>query len=398
MKRSILLAAATLGAIFTIAAQEANKPEGYKFTDTKTVKTVPVTNQYKSGTCWCFSTVSFIEEEILRAGGPEIKLSEMWIVRNIYFEKAVKYVRLHGSLNFAVGGAAHDVTHAIEKYGIVPREVYKGLNYGTEMPEFGEIDEVLKAYVDAVIKNKNGKLTPAWQDGLNAILDAYFGERPETFTYEGKEYTPHTFAESLPVKMSDYIEFSSYTHHPFYSSFIIEVPDNWLWGEVYNVPLNEMMQVIDDAIAEGHPVAWGTDVSEKGFRGAKAIGIIPEEAEKNMVGSDAERWGKLSSAEKEAQIYSLDQPVKEKTITQEMRQTAYDNYETTDDHGMVIVGSAVDQKGNHYYKVKNSWDTNNKYEGYFYVSEPYFLAKTVDILVHRNAIPAATAKKIGLKK
>lgn len=398
MKRSILLAAALLGAVLTAAAQEANKPEGYKFTDTKTVKTVPVTNQYKSGTCWCFSTVSFIEEEILRAGGPEIKLSEMWIVRNIYFEKAVKYVRLHGSLNFAVGGAAHDVTHAIEKYGIVPREVYKGLNYGTEMPEFGEIDEVLKAYVDAVIKNKNGKLTPAWQDGLNAILDAYFGERPETFTYEGKEYTPHTFAESLPVKMSDYIEFSSYTHHPFYSSFIIEVPDNWLWGEVYNVPLNEMMQVIDDAIAEGHPVAWGTDVSEKGFRGAKAIGIIPEEAEKNMVGSDAERWGKLSSAEKEAQIYSLDQPVKEKTITQEMRQTAYDNYETTDDHGMVIVGSAVDQKGNHYYKVKNSWDTNNKYEGYFYVSEPYFLAKTVDILVHRNAIPAATAKKIGLKK
>ena len=184
MKRSILLAAALLGAVLTAAAQEANKPEGYKFTDTKTVKTVPVTNQYKSGTCWCFSTVSFIEEEILRAGGPEIKLSEMWIVRNIYFEKAVKYVRLHGSLNFAVGGAAHDVTHAIEKYGIVPREVYKGLNYGTEMPEFGEIDEVLKAYVDAVIKNKNGKLTPAWQDGLNAILDAYFGERPETFTYE----------------------------------------------------------------------------------------------------------------------------------------------------------------------------------------------------------------------
>ena len=390
MKRSILLAAATLGAIFTIAAQEANKPEGYKFTDTKTVKTVPVTNQYKSGTCWCFSTVSFIEEEILRAGGPEIKLSEMWIVRNIYFEKAVKYVRLHGSLNFAVGGAAHDVTHAIEKYGIVPREVYKGLNYGTEMPEFGEIDEVLKAYVDAVIKNKNGKLTPAWQDGLNAILDAYFGERPETFTYEGKEYTPHTFAESLPVKMSDYIMFSSYTHHPFYSSFIIEVPDNWLWGEVYNVPLNEMMQVIDDAIAEGHPVAWGTDVSEKGFRGAKAIGIIPEEAEKNMVGSDAERWGKLSSAEKEAQIYSLDQPVKEKTITQEMRQTEYDN-------GMVIVGTAVDQNGSPFYKVQNSWGDRGPYEGFYYFSRPFVEYKTMDIMVNKNVVSKELLKKLGLK-
>ncbi len=397
MKRSILLAAALLGAVLTAAAQEANKPEGYKFTDTKTVKTVPVTNQYKSGTCWCFSTVSFIEEEILRAGGPEIKLSEMWIVRNIYFEKAVKYVRLHGSLNFAVGGAAHDVTHAIEKYGIVPREVYKGLNYGTEMPEFGEIDEVLKAYVDAVIKNKNGKLTPAWQDGLNAILDAYFGERPETFTYEGKEYTPHTFAESLPVKMSDYIEFSSYTHHPFYSSFIIEVPDNWLWGEVYNVPLNEMMQVIDDAIAEGHPVAWGTDVSEKGFRGAKAIGIIPEEAEKNMVGSDAERWGKLSSAEKEAQIYSLDQPVKEKTITQEMRQTAYDNYETTDDHGRVIVGTAVDQNGSPFYKVQNSWGDRGPYEGFYYFSRPFVEYKTMDIMVNKNVVSKELLKKLGLK-
>ena len=397
MKRSILLAAALLGAVLTAAAQEANKPEGYKFTDTKTVKTVPVTNQYKSGTCWCFSTVSFIEEEILRAGGPEIKLSEMWVVRNIYFEKAVKYVRLHGSLNFAVGGAAHDVTHAIEKYGIVPREVYKGLNYGTEMPEFGEIDEVLKAYVDAVIKNKNGKLTPAWQDGLNAILDAYFGERPETFTYEGKEYTPHTFAESLPVKMSDYIEFSSYTHHPFYSSFIIEVPDNWLWGEVYNVPLNEMMQVIDDAIAEGHPVAWGTDVSEKGFRGAKAIGIIPEEAEKNMVGSDAERWGKLSSAEKEAQIYSLDQPVKEKTITQEMRQTAYDNYETTDDHGMVIVGTAVDQNGSPFYKVQNSWGDRGPYEGFYYFSRPFVEYKTMDIMVNKNVVSKELLKKLGLK-
>lgn len=397
MKRSILLAAALLGAVLAAAAQEANKPEGYKFTDTKTVKTVPVTNQYKSGTCWCFSTVSFIEEEILRAGGPEIKLSEMWIVRNIYFEKAVKYVRLHGSLNFAVGGAAHDVTHAIEKYGIVPREVYKGLNYGTEMPEFGEIDEVLKAYVDAVIKNKNGKLTPAWQDGLNAILDAYFGERPETFTYEGKEYTPHTFAESLPVKMSDYIEFSSYTHHPFYAPFIIEVPDNWLWGEVYNVPLNEMMQVIDDAIAEGHPVAWGTDVSEKGFRGAKAIGIIPEEAEKNMVGSDAERWGKLSSAEKEAQIYSLDQPVKEKTITQEMRQTAYDNYETTDDHGMVIVGTAVDQNGSPFYKVQNSWGDRGPYEGFYYFSRPFVEYKTMDIMVNKNVVSKELLKKLGLK-
>ena len=197
--------------------------------------------------------------------------------------------------------------------------------------------------------------------------------------------------------MSDYIEFSSYTHHPFYSSFIIEVPDNWLWGEVYNVPLNEMMQVIDDAIAEGHPVAWGTDVSEKGFRGAKAIGIIPEEAEKNMVGSDAERWGKLSSAEKEAQIYSLDQPVKEKTITQEIRQTAYDNYETTDDHGMVIVGTAVDQNGSPFYKVQNSWGDRGPYEGFYYFSRPFVEYKTMDIMVNKNVVSKELLKKLGLK-
>lgn len=397
-KLSMLLTAILACAAVTATAQDEQKaPEGYKFTDTKTVQTVPITNQYRSGTCWCFSTISFLEEEILRARGPQVKLSEMWVVRNIYFEKAVKYVRLHGSLNFAVGGAAHDVTHAIEQYGIVPQEVYKGLNYGTELPEFGEIDEVLKAYVDAILKNKNGKLTPAWQDGLNAILDAYFGPRPETFTYEGKEYTPKSFAESLPIKMSDYIEFGSFTHHPFYKPFVIEVPDNWLWGEVYNVPLDEMMQIVDAAIAEGHPVAWGTDVSEKGFVGSKAIGVIPEVAEKNMVGSDAEKWGKLSSAEKEARIYSLNEPVKEMTITQEMRQTAFDNYETTDDHGMVIVGTAVDQNGSPFYKVQNSWGVRPPYDGFYYFSRPFVEYKTMDIMVNKNVVPKEILKKIGVK-
>jgi bleomycin hydrolase len=324
-------------------------------------------------------------------------LSQMWVVRHAYFDKAIKYVRLHGNLNFAVGGAAHDVTEMIAKYGIVPREVYTGQNYGTELPEFNEIDDVLKAYVEAIIKNGNGKLTPVWQDGLNAILDTYFGKRPETFTYKGKEYTPKSFAESLPIKMEDYIEFSSYTHHPFYSTFILEVPDNWLWHSMYNVPMGEMMQVLDAALAAGRPVAWGTDVSEKGFSRTKAIGVIPEEVAKNTIGSDAERWGKLSDAEKQAMINNLEGPMKEKTITQEMRQEAYDNYLTTDDHGMVIVGTATDQEGNPFYKVQNSWGESGPYKGFYYFSRPFVEYKTMDIMVNKNIVPKEILKKIGLK-
>ena len=392
MKKLFVLAAIVLG--FAVAA---SAQEGYKFTDQKVVKTVPITNQYRSGTCWCFSTLSYLEEEIMAVGGEQMTLSQMWVVRHAYFDKAIKYVRLHGNLNFAVGGAAHDVTEMIAKYGIVPREVYTGQNYGTELPEFNEIDNVLKAYVDAIIKNGNGKLTPVWQDGLNAILDTYFGKRPETFTYNGKEYTPKSFAESLPIKMEDYIEISSYTHHPFYSTFILEVPDNWMWHSMYNLPVGEMMQVLDAALDAGRPVAWGTDVSEKGFSRTQAIGVIPEEVAKNSIGSDAERWGKLTDAEKQAMINNLEGPMKEKTITQEMRQEAYDNYLTTDDHGMVIVGTATDQKGNPFYKVQNSWGESGPYKGFYYFSRPFVEYKTMDIMVNKNIVPKEILKKLGLK-
>ena len=392
MKKLFVLAVLALGFAAAASAQE-----GYKFTDQKVVKTVPITNQYKSGTCWCYSTLSYLEEEIMAVGGEQMTLSQMWVVRHAYFDKAVKYVRLHGNLNFAVGGAAHDVTEMIAKYGIVPREVYTGQNYGTELPEFNEIDDVLKAYVEAIIKNGNGKLTPVWQDGLNAILDTYFGKRPETFTYKGKEYTPKSFAESLPIKMEDYIEISSYTHHPFYSTFILEVPDNWLWHSMYNLPVGEMMQVLDAALEAGRPVAWGTDVSEKGFSRTKAIGVIPEDVEKNSIGSDAERWGKLTDAEKQAMINNLEGPMKEKTITQEMRQEAYDNYLTTDDHGMVIVGTATDQEGNPFYKVQNSWGESGPYKGFYYFSRPFVEYKTMDIMVNKNIVPKEILKKLGLK-
>ena len=393
MKKFALVAALLFGIAISAFAQE-----GYQFTDKKVIgKTVPITNQYRSGTCWCFSTLSFIEEDIIAFGGEEMTLSQMWVIRHAYFDKAIKYVRLHGHLNFAVGGAAHDVTEMIAKYGIVPLEAYPGYNYGTTLPEFGEIDAVLKAYVEAIIRNENGKLTTAWINGLNAILDAYFGVRPETFTYNGKEYTPKSFAESLPVKMEDYVEFTSFTHHPFYSTFALEVPDNWMWGEMYNLPLEEMVAIVDATLEAGHPVAWGTDVSEKGFNGGKAIGVVPEAVEKNLIGSDAEKWGKLSEAEKRAKINNLEGPMKEMIITQEMRQEAFDNYQSTDDHGMVIVGTAEDQAGNPFFKVQNSWGESGPYKGFYYFSRPFFEYKTMDIMVHKSMVPKEIKKKIGLK-
>ncbi len=397
MKKLFTLLVGLLALSGTLTAQEeAPKAEGFQFTDQQIAPITPVKDQHRSGTCWCFSTLSFLEAEILKQGGEEIHLSEMWIVRNIYFEKAIKYVRLHGALNFAVGGASHDVTHGIKQYGIVPQEVYPGFNYGTDKPHFNEIDAVLKSYVDAIIQAPNKKLTTAWQQGLNAILDAYFGPMPEHFTWQGKEYTPHSFAESLPINIDDYVSLSSYTHHPFYTQFVMEVPDNWLWGTVYNLPLEELMQTVDYAIEQGYTIEWATDVSEKGFSRTKAIGIVPDSNLDGLDGTEAERWGRLTEAELERALYSFDGPVRELRITQEMRQTAFDNYETTDDHGMVIVGTAVDQQGNPYFKVLNSWGVRGPYAGYFYFSRPFFEYKTMSILINKNAIPKAIRKKLGL--
>ncbi len=403
--KKILTTVLTLCVAFAAAAQtpeqpaEEKKAEGYVFTDVKVLPTTPVKNQHRSGTCWCYSTLTFLEGEILRAGGEEMHLSEMFLVRHSFMDKAVKYVRLHGELNFAEGGAAHDVTAGIKAHGIVPHEVYPGFNYGTDKPDFHELSAVLKAYLDAVIKAGDKTALPlstAWQRGFNAILDEYFGELPETFTYEGKEYTPETFAASLPIRMDDYVDISSFTHHPFYTQFIMEVPDNWMWGTVYNVPLDDMMAIVDNALENNYPLAWGTDVSEKGFSRTKAIGIVPVADLDGMNGTESARWGKLTEAEKEAALYKFDKPGKEKEITQEMRQEAFDNYLTTDDHGMVIVGTAVDQAGNEYFKVQNSWDVRPPYDGYWYFSRPFVAYKTISVMVNKNAIPKEIRKKLGL--
>ena len=391
MKKMIVLA---LALMIGAGAMAQDAPKGYQFTDQVVNPATSVKDQSRSGTCWAFSCLGFIESEIMRNGGEELDLSVMWVVRNIYFEKAVKYVRLHGHLNFAVGGNAGDVITAIRDYGIVPTEVYPGLNYGTAKPHFDEIDAVLKAYVEAVVSQR--KLTTAWQDGLNGILDAYFGEMPETFVYNGKEYTPKSFAESLPLNLDEYVDLTSYTHHPFYERFTLEVPDNWRCHQQYNLPLDELMRTLDYALDNGYTVEWAADVSEQGFNRQLAIGIIPETELESMEGTEAEKWGALSREERMRALYSFDEPVQERVITQEMRQEAYDNYETTDDHGMQIVGYAVDQTGARFYRVKNSWDVRPPYDGYYYFSRAFLEYKTMSFLVNVNSIPKDIRKKLGL--
>lgn len=395
---NLLLAGLVMTTLAVTAQDKTEEDKGYQFTAIKEIPCTPVKDQFRSGTCWSFSGLGFIEAEMLRIGKPTVDLSEMFVVHHTYSDKAIKYVRLHGSLNFGAGGAFHDVTNVIKQYGAVPEEVYSGLNYGEEKHVHTELDRILLDQVKAVADNPNKKLTTAWHDALDGTLDTYLGKLPEKFTYQGKEYTPISFAKDfIGLNMDDYVEITSYTHHPFYSKFIIEIPDNWAWEQVYNVPLNEMDEIIDNAINTGYTVAWAADVSEKGFATSqKGIAVIPVVDKANMTDAEISKWEKQSEKERNEDLYKLEKPGTEKVITQEMRQIDFDNYQTTDDHGMLIVGTAKDQKGNYYYKVKNSWGNYNNYEGYFYASKPYVEYKTMSIMVHKDAIPKNIRKKLNL--
>lgn len=367
---------------------------GFKFTDDIVIPTTPVKDQNKSGTCWSFSGCSVLENESLRKGKPETDISEMFVVRNAYIDKARKYIRTGGKVNFAQGGSFADVNHVLRNYGMMPEEAYDGLNYGEKKHSHYEMADALTGYLDGVLRNGNKHLSTAWLPGFIGILDAYLGKVPEEFTYQGKTYTPQTFAKYLGLDADDYINITSYTHHPFYRPFAIEIADNWLWAPSQNVPLDELKAIADNALAKGYSIGWAADVSEGGFKWRNGYAVIPEaRSEADMDGTELSRWVQLSDKDREASQYDIKGPVKEITVTQESRQKGFDNFETTDDHGMVIVGTAHDQEGNRYYKVKNSWDTNQLYGGYIYVSEPYFLDKTISIFVNRDAVPGEIARK-----
>lgn len=401
MKKSIIallaLAACAAGARAgepaAAATDSVQADTCFVFTDVISLPTTSVKDQNKSGTCWCFAGTSFFEDEIRRAGGDSLDLSEMFTVRHCYLDKAEKYVRMYGQLNFAAGGSTADVPYVWRTYGAVPEEVYTGLAYGEDKHIHGELDAALKAYLEAIVKVPNKRLSTAWKNGVEGILDAYLGELPETFTYKGRTYTPQSFAESLPLNLDDYISLTSFTHHPFYEEFAVEVADNWLWSRSMNVPVEELKAIADNALANGYTFVWAADVSEPGFQWTKGVALMPKAKDADLEGTELSRWVKLSDKDREKERYEFNAPVEEIEVTQESRQEMFDRQETTDDHGMEIVGTAVDQKGNRYYKVKNSWDTNQVYDGFFYVSEPYFLAKTVNIFVNKAAVPAEIARK-----
>ena len=389
MKLKFILSAAVLAIACTaLSAQE------YEFTTVKENPITSIKNQYRSGTCWCFSALSFIESEILRTKGVEVDLSEMFVVGKSYRDRAVKYVRLDGHLNFAAGSSFGDVLHVIDDYGIVPQDAMPGFNYGTDKPEHSELDAALKGYVDAIRSNPNRKLSTAWLNGFDGIVEAYFGEYPETFVVDGAEYTPESYRDHLGINYDDYVNITSFTHHPFYEPFIIEVCDNWRWDSAYNLPMDEMMEVMYNAIDKGYTIAWGSDVSEKGFT-RDGLAVMPVEEKKAVAGSDQERWvGK--AAEKPEEEVKKELP-EEMAITQEMRQDGYDRKTTTDDHGMHIYGIAKDQNGTQYFMIKNSWGDAGKYKGIWYASDAFVRYKTLNIVVHKDALPKHIAKKLGIK-
>ena len=396
-----LITFAALGLCFgSINAQEAKEEkkaeEGFVFTTIKENPITSIKNQNRSSTCWAFSSVAFLEAELIRQGKGELDLSEMFIVHHTMEDRAVNYVRYHGDASFSPGGSFEDMVVCYEKYGMVPQDVMPGIMYGDTLHVHNELDAVAEAYVQAIGKGKSSKLTPVWRNGLRSIYDAYLGECPEEFTYNGKTYTPRTFAdEVLKLNMDDYISLTSYTHHPFYTQFNIEIQDNWRNALSYNLPVEELMEVMDNTVRKGYTLAWGSDVSEQGFT-RDGIAVFPDASKgAELTGSDMAHWLGLSAADKRKELTS--KPLPEVTVTQEMRQTAFDNWETTDDHGMLIYGLAKDQNGKEYFMVKNSWGETGKYKGIWYASKAFVAYKTMNILVHKDAIPSKIAKKLGLK-
>ena len=404
MKKILTIALALFVAVGSVGATKKKAPEKKNankpvFTTIKEIPITSVKDQNRSGTCWDYSTLSYFEAEILKATGKKYDLCESFVANKTYMERAIQVVRFHGDCQFAQGGSAEDVLATMKNHGIVPEGTmpFPGSLYGDSLNNFNEFFGVLEPYVAAVSKSSAKKISNAWKSGLQGILDAYLGKCPETFTYEGKQYTPKSFMASLGIDLNDYVSITSYTHHPFYTTFAVEVQDNWRFPLSYNVPMDEMMQIIDNAIELGYTIAWGGDVSEDGFtRKGLAYAIDAKKTEKEVKGSDMARWLKLTTEKKRNVIDSLGCTVPEIVPTQKMRQERFDNWELTDDHGMHIYGVAKDQNGKEYYMVKNSWGETGDYKGTWYMTKAFIAANTMDFLINKKAIPANIRKKLGL--
>ena len=393
-----LLAVVATGANAKGKKQPKVDPNKPVFTIVKENPITSVKDQNRSGTCWAYSTLSYFESEILKNTGKTYDLCESFVANKDYMDRAVQVVRYHGDMQFAQGGSAYDVYYVLKNYGICPENAmpFPGSLYGDSLNNFNEFFSLLEPYVEGIATNKASKISNQWKVGFQGILDAYLGKCPENFTYEGKNYTPKSFASSLGLNMDDYVTITSYTHHPFYSQFVVEVQDNWRNPASYNLPMDEMMQIIDNAVMNGYTVAWGGDVSEPGFPRDGLAYMIDAKKMQSLQGSDMARWLGLSAAKRRNLIDSLGCNVPEVQPTQEMRQERFDNWELTDDHGMLIYGIAKDQNGKEYYMVKNSWGEAGKYKGTWYMTKTFIAANTMDYMVNKNAIPANIRKKMGI--
>ena len=394
MKKIIVMLLGLIVATSVMAQEPA-----FEFSVVKENPITSIKNQNQAGTCWCYSSLAFIEAELLRMGKGEYDFSEMYIVHNTYLDRADKAVRTHGDVSFSQGGSFYDVIYGMEAFGLVPEaEMRPGVMYGMELSNHNELSAVSDAVVAAIAKGKHRSLQvdpegqPLWKKAIEAVHDIYLGVRPETFTYEGKEYTPKSFYDSLGLDASDYVSLTSYTHHPFYKPFVLEIQDNWRWAQSYNLPIDELMEVFDNAIEKGYTIAWGSDVSEKGFT-RMGTAVLPDDTKgADLQGSDMAKWLNLTEEEKK----NTPKPSTEKWCTQAERQIAYDNWETTDDHGMLIYGIAKDQNGTEYYMVKNSWGEAGTYKGIWYASKAFVRYKTMNIIVHKDALPKEIRKKLNL--
>ena len=401
MKKTFLTVIAALSALSVSAVEEKKdsiNPNDPVFTTVIENPVTSIKNQAHSGTCWNYSTLSFFEAEILKKSKKTYDLCEMFVCNKNYMDRAIVKVRMHGDAQFSQGGSAYDVLYVLKTYGICPEEAMPlpGTMYGDTLNNFNQFFEVMEPYVDAVAKSTAKKLNPAWKKGFQGILDAYLGQCPESFSYQGKSYTPQSFASSLGLDWNDYVSITSYTHYPFYTEFPVEVQDNWRQGLSWNLPMDEMAEVIDNAIRNGYTVAWGGDVSEDGFTRNGLALLYDEQKAQGVEGSDMAKWLKLTASEKKSKLEELGINAPELTPSQERRQEEYDNWTLTDDHGMLIYGIAQDQNGKEYYMVKNSWGKTGKYDGIWYMSKNFIVAKTMDFMVNKNAIPAKIRKKMGI--